>query len=165
MRGRKPLPTAQRRLTGNAGRRPINDREPVLPAPDTSFDEPPPPVAQFPRAAAYWREVAPMLRQSRQITEGDRATLIALCIEWGRYLDAMDKSTTVGMLFRTASGYPMPNPYYPVAASALKACIKLWPELGLTPSSRARVRVPEAPTDDPFAEFDAPPSLPSTPTH
>ena len=159
MRGRKPLPTAHRRLMGNPGRRPVNTREPVLPAPDTSFDEPPPLVALFPKAAAYWREIAPMLRASRQVTQADRATLMALCIEWGRYLDAMERSLTVGMVFRTASGYPMPNPYYPVASAALKACIKLWPELGLTPSSRARVRTPEDQTPDPFAEFDTPPVL------
>jgi P27 family predicted phage terminase small subunit len=150
---------------GNPSRRPINDREPVLPSPDTSFDDPPALVALFPKAAAYWREVAPMLRASRQITEGDRATLIALCIEWGKYLDAMEQSLSVGLLFRTPSGYPMPNPYYPVATSALKACIKLWPELGLTPSSRARLQTPDDQAVDPFAEFDIPSPLSDTAKH
>ena len=56
----------------------------------------------------------------------------------------------------------MPNPYLGVATKALGMCNRLWPELGLTPSSRSRVRMggPEDhgdPDERAFAEFDRPP--------
>lgn len=161
MRGRKPLPTARRELTGNAGRRPLNTQEPQPPAPDTSFDDPPAMVQESLHAADEWRRLAPMLRTTRQITEADRSALVALCLEWGRYLDALGRVKN-NVVVTTASGYPMPNPFLSVAQKALSACLKLWPELGLTPSSRSRVAVPDGPNSDPFAEFDT--ADPITPT-
>jgi len=62
------------------------------------------------------------------------------------------------MVVRSPSGYPMPNPYIGISNKALGNCLKLWVELGLTPSARARVST--APgfsgEDDVFAEFDEP---------
>ena len=157
MRGRKPKPTSQRRLDGNPGHRAFNANEPQSPALDESFDTPPAEL-QSPRAQAEWRRVAPILRKSRQVGATDRTSLIAACIEWARYLDANDKVAQLGFVVTTPNGYPMTNPYLSIAARALAACTKLWPELGLTPSSRSRIStVAGASPDDPFAEFDAPP--------
>ena len=156
MKGRKPKPTTQRALTGNAGHRPLNTHEPVTPALDATFDTPPPELP--PRAQAEWTRLAPLLRRSRQVGATDRTALMAVCIEWARYLDAMAKVTQLGVVVTTPAGYPMTNPYLSVATRALAACTKLWPELGLTPSSRSRISVLAVPSpDDPFAEFDAPP--------
>jgi P27 family predicted phage terminase small subunit len=139
MRGRKPHPTARKRLDGNPGGRRLNPDEPKPPPPTEAFDEPPPELATNAIAAAEWRRLAPMLRVVRQVTEADRAALIALCLEWSRYLTAMQKVEQAGMVVQAPSGYPMQNPYLPIATKALAACAKLWPELGLTPSSRSRV--------------------------
>jgi len=103
-----------------------------------------------------------MLRQLRQVTEADRGALIALCIEWSRYIDATHKVRELGLVVTTRGGYPIPNPYLPIATKALAGCNKLWPELGLTPSSRSRVTIAPKPDDDPFAEFDAPPVTDAT---
>jgi P27 family predicted phage terminase small subunit len=55
------------------------------------------------------------------------------------------------------------NPLLHVATKALNNCNRLWPELGLTPSSRSRVSVIDPGTEhDAFAEFDTP--LPPTPS-
>jgi P27 family predicted phage terminase small subunit len=160
MRGRKPKPTAQRLREGNPGGRPINRQEPALP-PET-FDAVPPELAGVPRAIAEWQHLAPVLRQRRAVTTADRSALIALCLEWSRYLDASAQATP--LVISTKSGYPMPNPYLSVASKALAACARLWPELGLTPSSRSRVRI-DTPPGDEFAEFDeAPPDPPPPPT-
>lgn len=162
MRGRKPKSTAQRRLEGNPGKRPLNTEEPQPPTaePDV-FDEPPPELAHDATAAAEWRRCAPMLRQIRQVTDADRPALIAVCVEWSRYVRAIRKIEELGMVVTTKSGYPIPNPYLPIATKALQLCNKLWPELGLTPSSRSRVK--KASTDpnaaDPYNEFDLPPDL------
>jgi P27 family predicted phage terminase small subunit len=159
VRGRKPLPTARRRLEGNPGKRRLNTEEPQAPVPDESFDQPPAEVAAHPLAAEEWLRLAPLLRQSRQVTDADRGSLIALCLEWGRYLEATARVRERGMVVVTPSGYPMPNPYLAILRQSLAACAKLWPELGLTPSSRSRVHVPPEPARDPFAEFDSPPTI------
>jgi P27 family predicted phage terminase small subunit len=166
MRGRKPRPTAAKLLDGNPGKRPLNDAEPQPPAFDES-DTVPVELTDQPRAVAEWQRLAPMLRRCKQITEADRTALIALCLEWARYLDASQKVALAGLVVRTPSGYPMPNPYLGIASRALAGCNKLWVELGLTPSSRSRVRSDgPGPGGDAFSEFDQPmPLTPGTPTH
>jgi P27 family predicted phage terminase small subunit len=164
MRGRKPNPSWRRVLEGNPGKRAINGEEPQPPTSEDLFDQPPPAIAAQPLAAAEWARLAPMLRKARQITDADRSSLIALCLEWGRYLDALERVRTSGMVVLTPSGFPMPNPYLSIARQSLAACARLWPELGLTPSSRSRVRAADVAANDPFAEFDTPPPLGSKPS-
>jgi P27 family predicted phage terminase small subunit len=156
MRGRRPKPTAQRVLEGNPGKRPLPGDEPQHAPASVEFDAPPAELADHPHAAGEWRRLAPLLRTSRTVTDADRSALVALCLEWARYLDATASIKRLGLVVTTKSGYPMANPYLPIATRALAACNKLWPELGLTPSSRSRVvAAPAAPGQDPFAEFDA----------
>lgn len=160
MRGTKPKPTARKRLEGNPGRRRLNAREPQLAPAD---DAPPFELGSDKVALAEWRRLLPLLKAAKVITEGDRGSLLALCQQWSRYLTATERLALTGMVVRSPSGYPMPNPYVGIANKTLGNCIKLWAELGLTPSSRSRVTTTPGgtyPTDasDPFAEFDDPPT-------
>jgi len=156
MRGRKPKTTAARRLSGNAGKRPLNTAEPQPPtAAADAFDAPPAELDGQTIALAEWRRLAPMLRTIKQITDADRSALIALCLEWGRYIEATQKTLTLGLVVKTPTGYPITNPYISIATKALAGCARIWPELGLTPSSRSRVKTDQPSTVDPFAEFDA----------
>ena len=139
MRGRKPKPTAQKVLEGNPGKRPLNHQEPVMPEPSDAFDVPPPELLGDVEAGTEWRRLAPMLRKARTITEADRGSLVALCQQWSWYLKANRNVSTSGMVVKSPSGYPMPNPYMAMANKALGHCLKLWTELGITPSSRSRV--------------------------
>lgn len=156
MRGRKPLPTWRKQLASYPGKRGVNVDEPKPPTTDTAFLDPPPELADHPLALKEWARLAPMLAKARQITDADRAALLALCLEWSRYLEATAKVKTSGMVVTTPNGYPIQNPYLPIATKALSGCNKLWPELGLTPSSRSRVSVVRSEEDDPFTEFDRP---------
>lgn len=153
MRGTKPKPTVQKELEGNPGKRPINDSEPEPPELDAT-ETPPAEVAESKRATAEWLRLYPMMRRIRMVTEADRSALMALCLEWARYLDATEKARA-GMIVRTKTGYPMVNPYISIATKALAGCLKLWPELGLTPSSRSRLHADgPSPDGDEFSEFD-----------
>jgi P27 family predicted phage terminase small subunit len=160
MRGPKPRPTAAKLLDGNPGKRPINLEEPHPPEVSDAFDEPPIEIAEDPLqpgalavARAEWRRLAPMLRRCRQVTEADRTALLALCVEWDRYLEARAKAFP--RVVKTQSGYFMPNPWLAIQTKALSLCLKLWPELGLTPSSRTRVTTEgPGPGGDAFSEFD-----------
>jgi P27 family predicted phage terminase small subunit len=116
------------------------------------------------RAADEWQRLAPMLRKVRIVTDADRSALLALCLEWSRYLTATEKVAAEGMMTKAPSGYPIPSPYLSIATRALHGCTRLWSELGLTPSSRTRV-APAQPgaagvsaDGDAFAEFDEPPT-------
>jgi P27 family predicted phage terminase small subunit len=157
-------------LEGNPGKRPLNKQAPTPPAPPATprtatFDDPPDEIAGTPAAAAEWRRLAPMLRRARAITDADRGALLALCLEWARYLDATAKVGQSGMVIQTKTGYPMQNPYIGIATKALSACTKLWPELGLTPSSRSRVKAGDgAPPADDWSEFDEPTTATPAPT-
>ena len=160
MRGRKPKPTEVKRLEGNPGGRALNDAEPLPPTTPAILDATPAELEGDPVAIAEWRYLEPTLRRIRQITDVDRAALVALCLQTSRYLEAHRKVKVSGLVVKTPRGYPMPNPYVAIENRALGACIKLWAELGLTPSSRSRVRtaddepvLPAAATDE-FAEFD-----------
>lgn len=107
-----------------------------------------------------------MLRTIRLLTDADRAALIACCLQWSRYIEATRKLRLTGMVVQSPSGYPIPNPYIGIANRSLLLCTRLWVELGLTPSSRSRVK--EAPSREPdaFAEFDQPfPGTPVPGTH
>lgn len=158
MRGPKPKSTEQRRLDGNPGRRPLNEEEPQHDP--IVVDTLPEALTTDAAAAAEWHRLAPLLRAARQITEADRAALIALCLEWARYLAALREVQLKGTVIAAPSGYPMLNPYLSVANKALAACNKLWPELGLTPSSRVRVKADGPPPGgDNFSEFDDAPEV------
>lgn len=157
MRGRKPKPTALRMLQGNPGKRPLNGDEPVMPSDEIESEVLPPELEDDVRACQEWRRLAPMLRASRTVTDADLASLIALCQQWSRYLEANRSVSKTGMVVRSQSGYPMPNPYIAIANKALGNCVKLWSELGLTPSARSRVSAVVDAQHDEFAEFDAPP--------
>ena len=157
MRGRKPKPTARKKLEGNPGKRALNKHEPKLPEPPAEFDAAPSELGNDPVSCGEWRRLAPLLRLSRTVTEADRGALLALCQQWSTYQQANGKVATAGMVVKSPSGYPMPNPYISIANKALGICIKLWAELGMTPSSRSRVSaVGEPNAADPFAEFDGP---------
>lgn len=162
MRGRKPKPTARRRLEGNAGRRPLNTREPQLP-PLPTIDALPAELQDDAVAAKEWSRVLPLLRRAHAITEGDRAALLALCQQWSIYLDAFGRMKRA-MVIKAPSGYPMLNPYHAVAHRALAHCEKLWAELGLTPTARTRITTTPGSgigvPADVFSEFDDP--LPPT---
>jgi P27 family predicted phage terminase small subunit len=131
-----------------------------------NIDEPQPPADTFGGgipmelegntvAIGEWMRLAPMLHKIRQVTDADRGALIALCLEWGRYIEATRKVAQQGMVVLAPSGYPITNPFLSIATRALAGCSKLWPELGLTPSSRSRVSRADATLDvDPFAEFE-----------
>ena len=63
------------------------------------------------------------MADSGLLTDADRNALIAVCLEWARYLDATKKVAELGMIVKAPSGYPMPNPYLPIATKALQGCI------------------------------------------
>jgi P27 family predicted phage terminase small subunit len=53
----------------------------------------------------------------------------------------------MGMVRVTKNGFTEQNPYFPIANKAKEQMLKALIELGMTPSSRSRVKVSEPPKE------------------
>jgi len=139
-RGRKPKPTALKKLHGSATSR-INEHEPKV---EPSAIEPPEFLND--EARAEWARVCPLLFKARVITELDRAIFASYCEAWATYVQAcrdVAKFGTVLVSAKTKQAYQ--GPWVNVRSMADKQMRACAVELGLTPSSRTRIHV--APDD------------------
>jgi P27 family predicted phage terminase small subunit len=137
--GRRPKPT---RLHVMYGTHPLKKRttpEPQPPRATEDFDLPPLELDGDNIAIAEWRRIVPILRVCGLVSNAERSALIALCQQWSRYLEAQQKVRQLGMIVKKPSGIPVVNPFLAVADHALAQCQRMWSELGLTPSGRARI--------------------------
>ncbi len=149
MRGRKPKPTAIKRLEGNPGKRPLNKNEPQPPVPES--------VPRAPRhlnheAKREWRRMIKVLMGLGLYTDVDRAALAMYCQAWGRWVVAERRLAEEGEVLLTATGYHYQNPWRSEANKAQELMRKLISEFGLSPSARSRLSVPEKPDEPSLAE-------------
>ena len=79
-RGRKPKPSAIRLLEGNAGKRPINLREPK-----PEKKAPPCPKWLDPEAKKEWRRLSKKLEQLGILTEADMSVFASYCQAYARW--------------------------------------------------------------------------------
>jgi P27 family predicted phage terminase small subunit len=133
-RGRRPKPTALRRLEGNRGKRAWNHDEPVLPEAIPRC-----PGHLGPRARAEWRRVARPLVALGVLTAIDRAVLAAYCQAYGRWVEAEEALRETPALLRTASGHVQHSPWLVIANRQLELMARSMTELGMTPVARSRV--------------------------
>jgi len=143
--GRRKQPTALKLLRGNPGKRRLDaELEPTPPPVDATFDTPPPELRGDRRAQAEWRRLVPMLRDCGLISQAERGGLISLCLEWSTYIAARWQLQRHGVTVRV-DDKEVKSPYLSIASDALVHCQRMWSELGLTPSGRAKVaRLPPA---------------------
>lgn len=136
MKGRPPKPTALKRVTGNPGKRPLNEDEPQLPegAPNC-------PDSLKGLAKTMWFEYVEILSKMGVLTEADGKALYQLCQLHADEQSWQNAIKKYGRMVRGASGDLKVNP----AARMLKevrAQIKAYlSEFGLTPAARSKVKV------------------------
>lgn len=148
--GAKPSPTRIKRLRGNPGRRPLNDKEPQ---PAKSKGIPRAPAYLSKTAQKEWRRTARQLHKAGLLTELDRTALAGYCRSFATWVDAMANLDKHGTLIKSKSGFPMQSPYLTIANKAMAEMRKWLCEFGMTPSSRTRLTVDEPKKQDPAAEF------------
>lgn len=148
-RGRKPKPTALKKLEGNPGKRPLNENEPrfaqsSLRAPSYLDEE----------ARAEWNRVAPQLSAQKMLTIVDRTQLAAYCVTYSRWRAAENKVQDGELTFETPAGYQQQVPEIGIANKYLEKMIKLAAEFGFTPAARSRMNVkPAGAEGDPHDKF------------
>lgn len=145
MRGRKPLPSHLRVVTGNRGKRSINEAEPI---PVRSI--PLPPEELNVDAKAEWERVSEELYRLGVLTGIDRAALAAYCQAYGRWAQAeraLSKFGERGLLMRTTNDNWIQNPLIGIANKAMADMVRYAAEFGMTPSARSRIKA-DAPRDE-----------------
>ena len=146
--GPRPMPTELKILTGNRGKRPLNDREPKpTPATPTCPDE----VQDL--ARVVWDRIIPELTSMGVLTKIDGETVARYCIASAEWYRASTFIRDTGQTYtsKDSKGRVLSvNPWPQIAIATKYASIMKWceAELGMTPSSRTRIRT------EPFAEVD-----------
>lgn len=137
MRGRKPKPTVIHVLEGGKEktRRNLNDREPK---PKPNIPKCPPHLDK--EARAEWNRMAKELEPIGLLTNIDKAIFAVYCQAFSTWAQACKMIQEKGMVHLSPIGYPIQNPYFPIANKAKEHMMKALAELGMTPSSRSRIK-------------------------
>lgn len=145
MRGRPSKPTSLKALEGNAGHRSNDDRGDE-PAPAPGVGAPPAWLGKV--AKQKWFElVAQMGVVHGWLTEADHDLLTLYCSAWGRFVEAEIEIPKLRRLYARAKGEDKGtllneiNLYTGQRKQAEKDMKTTRNELGLSPSSRTRIRV------------------------
>ena len=149
MRGAKPKATVLKLVTGNPGRRPLNAREAqpkiVIPDPPQMLDE---------LALVEWQRVTPLLAEVGLITRLDRAVVAGYCMAFSRWMECERMLKTTGLIVKSPNGYPMYSPYLAASNKALDQVRQMSEQIGLSGSSRSRIKAGDAASDyDPAEDF------------
>ena len=138
-RGPAPKPTNVKKLEGNPGQRRLNDEEPV---PDSSDDLLNPPAWMDDFAKEEWRRLVPMLKRIGILTDADVGVMTAYCQAFSQFRQATETVNKDGLVYKPNEGsnYLQQTPHLSIANKAAERMRKLAAELGITPSSRSRIR-------------------------
>jgi P27 family predicted phage terminase small subunit len=149
MRGRKPTPTALKKMAGTFRADRANADEPA--------GEP-----CLPRCPAHlqgearktWTREGKALAAMRVLTAADRAAFAMFCTLWARHVEAETKILELGAVVRGATGGAVVSPWCHISSKTIELAVKLAAELGMTPASRARVKaVPKGEPADPMEQL------------
>ena len=148
MRGRKPVPTYLKIVTGNPGRRALNKGEPK---PTGALHDAPGWLTEGQKEC--WRyaieHAPPGLLKCL-----DRAVLTIWVIAEDTYRQAAEKLAQHGMLIKAPiTGLPIQSPYLPIVNKQAQIMLRAAAEMGFTPSSRTRVTVEEVLSTNKFASL------------
>lgn len=158
MAGRRPLPTAVKKLRGNPGKRKLNADETKVKLEAPTMPENLPELAQ-----AEWKSIVPELMQLGVLSSIDGKALAAYCYCFSRWIEAENEIADRGILIEETIynkdgeevGYRIKrNPAIPVVNEALRQMKSFLIEFGLSPASRSRLKIEKPAADvDPFDAF------------
>ena len=99
MAGRKPKPTAVKKLEGNPGKRKLNTKEPI-----PGKGMPDCPKWLLPEAKEEWKRLCDKLNQMGVLTEIDRAAFASYCQSYARWKEAQEHIDSEGATYETENG-------------------------------------------------------------
>lgn len=164
--GPKPKPPALKLLQGNPGHRPIPDapklppKAPKQPRWSAIFSTEAEPTAEEEArmvardAAAEWRAVVPVLDQRGLLATVDRAVLVDYCVCWARLLQCERRLAREGLAVKGQKDNLVKHPQTTVAAQYRAALRNYSARLGLSPTDRGRLALPEGDVAEEAGPFD-----------
>lgn len=148
-RGPIPKSNEQEILEGNPSKRPLRGRTPK-PGPGI----PTCPAWLSPVAKQEWRRVTPELARLGLLNKLDRNVLAGYCVSFALWRQTQDFLSSQGTVYVTTKGQLQPRPEVAVAKTAGEMMQGFAAELGLTPTSRARMNLPKENAEiDPMEEL------------
>jgi P27 family predicted phage terminase small subunit len=148
MPGPRPKPTVLKLITGNPGHRPLNTREAkpriVIPEPPEMLNE---------AALKEWNRITPLLAEVGLIGQLDRAVVAGYCMAWARWMECERMLVTTGLIVKAPNGYPIYSPYWAACNKAMDQVRQFSDQIGLSGSSRSRIKASETENTDPAEAF------------
>ena len=142
-RGQPPKPTHIRKLEGNPGKRPFNEREPEPTGPLTRPD------FVTGEAAREWdRAVGAM--PPGLYTAADAPVLTVYCLAWVMYRNALGQVAREGLLATGSTGQRVPHPAVAIAKAQAEIILRASDRLGMSPNARTRLEVQDQPKTSKF---------------
>lgn len=132
-------PTLQRWKGGCLTGRPPNPK----PEPRQSTPKPPPEVKGNPRAIKEWKRIIAELQKKRFCASSDAAIITCYVMAYATMLEAAEELSKSKLIVQNKAGNVFQHPALGIRNTAAKMCARFAAELGLTPSSRSRVRPEE----------------------
>ena len=134
MAGRKPKPTALKKLEGNPGKRKLNTKEP-----NPGKGMPDCPIWLLREAKTEWTRLSEKLNQMGVLTEIDRSAFAAYCQSYARWKEAQEHFYSECATYDTENGMQRPNPRAAICNTEQRLMMQAASEFGLTPSARSRI--------------------------
>ena len=138
MKGRKAIPSKIIELTGGTLRTHKKPREGEPKPPDKM---PKCPVHLNKEARKEWRRAGKILQSIGLMTGLDMAVLAGYCDAFAQWAEATIKVQETGLVYKKKDGTPGLNPYLRVAKEAYERMMRAAVLIGLSPSSRAGLKV------------------------
>lgn len=148
MRGRKPKPTFLRLIEGNPGHRPLNSDEPQ---PEGALIDAP--ESFTPAQRRLWSSELAKAPEG-MLRKLDIGAFSSYIMFYAEMLEADRKIQQLGAVVKLKSGQPMQNPYISIRNRANQAMMRAAVELGFTPSSRSRVKIPKQKAKSGFGKLN-----------
>ena len=146
--GRRPKHPDWRIVEGNREHRPI---DPNIPRPASM--RPPCPRMLDPVAKRHWRYIVGELEQMGILAHSDQSIIAAAANAYSRWYRAEEQLKAIAKepdqyteVMKTKAGNWIQNPIVGIANAARDALVRYEAELGLSPTSRARIKIEKTQT-------------------
>jgi len=124
-------------LTGNPGKRSLNQHEP---RPEPALPECPPELS--PAAQREWARLTAELSKLKLITNLDRGAIATYCGAYALWAEATEQVNKYGAMVKSPNGFPIQSPYLAIANKQAEIMMRIASEFGFTPASRSRISAP-----------------------
>lgn len=104
-------------------------------------------------AKAEWVRMSQELASVGILTVIDKTVFAMYCQAWSQWVNACLIIRQQGLIFKAPSGYPIQTPWFSIKNKAEAQMIKCLMEIGMTPSSRSRVKAVAPKTEDELEAF------------